>query len=466
MYSSLSQNLGTLNVFAYDGQQNSSNYLWSLQYSQGKDWKEGKFTYRLEKKHQIIFEGIKGQGRGDIALDDITLSFTNCGFGPSEAQLPNITTTTRSSTTRTYRPTGQNDCTFEQGLCIWKRSNDSDFDWMRVQGLYGESIQGPIQYDHTLGESNGWYLFANSSHAANASNVAHLETDEVFGPSLNEQCMEFYYYFSTNSKFDFNIRRRTYNGRGVGITGQPIWTRSNSQGEFWKLGRVTLRVDLTLYAVLLELTNVQNGTLGDKFGIDDIYFTQGACKDGSSINELCTFENDTCGYSVDTKSQFQWQLYMPTDFNIIQLIPDHSTGATGTGYLFAVSNGFGYNETALFKSKTYNPASVSNLNDADRCLEFYFYLMSKDAMRLDVSLVTQSNKNLIWSRAGEHVVYWWKGEVNVKSLTDYSIAFEAVVGKNPDDGFLSIDDIILRDGRCSRLGFTSFEIGLYVRKRS
>ena len=203
------------------------------------------------------------------------------------------------------------------------------------------------------------------------------------------------------------------------------------------------------FSVLFELINLEDGTAFDKFGIDDVFFTPGTCKDSSDVNQLCTFENDTCGYIIDKVSEFQWQLFIPTDQNLPG-IPDHSSGSTGTGYLYALSTFYNTNDTATITSQVYNPLE-------DRCLEFYFYLLGQEALRLDVVLMSDKS-NLLWSRANQHIDYWWKGEVKINSLTNYSIRFEAIIGVQPADGFVALDDIILKGGQCSSLnGLCDFE---------
>lgn len=130
-------------MWLLDLKTNNLNKIWSLSYSQGKDWREGRFNYTIGNKHQVIFEGIRGAGRGDIALDDLTISFSNCLFNPSEAFVnitapttaPMLTTTRRLSNT-TYSWLGQSDydCNFENGFCNWKNDLKADFNWTRADG--------------------------------------------------------------------------------------------------------------------------------------------------------------------------------------------------------------------------------------------------------------------------------------------------------------------------------------------
>ena len=94
-------------MWLLDLKTNNLNKIWSLSYSQGKDWKEGRFNYTIGNKHQVIFEGIRGAGRGDIALDDLTISFSNCLFNPSEAFVNITAPTTASMLTTPYTTLGE-----------------------------------------------------------------------------------------------------------------------------------------------------------------------------------------------------------------------------------------------------------------------------------------------------------------------------------------------------------------------
>ena len=429
---------------------NTTSALWSLSGNQKNSWKNAQVSIFSAKTFRVSFEAIRGETyNSDIAIDDVEFLEKPCSIKPSEADPIFITTTTTTTTTRSLRPTSMYDCTFETDFCKWEISAGSTFNWTRSQGISGSEVQGLIDYDHTLGTSNGWYISANAGNRQQ-TDKARIETSISLTGS---QCMEFYYYFSTNSKFNFNV----YVKLGSQL-GYPIWSRSESQGEFWRLGRVSLNSGSS-YQVMLELTNIINGARTDKFGIDDIYLTAGACQDSSDINQLCTFSGSTCGYQINATSNFKWQLFVPTIRNVDENaeesqtklnplpINDHTTNGVGSGYLYAESRGFKQNDTATLTSPTYAPFST---NSSSRCLEFYFYLQGTDSIKLNVKTSSTSNKNIIWSRDYDHSSYWWKGEANIKLLTNYSILFEAVVLNNPLSGIIGLDDIILRNGQCSR----------------
>ena len=402
---------------------NTTSALWSLSGNQKRSWKNAQVSIYSAKIFRVSFEAIRGKSaNSDIAIDDIEFLEKPCSLKPSEADPIFITTTTTTTTTRSLRPTSQYDCTFENDLCKWITSQESTFNWTRTQGVSGAEIQGVIDYDHTLGTSNGWYISLNVNNKQ-ITDTARIETSVTLSGA---QCMEFYYYFSTNSKYQFNVYVKL--GNQIGF---PIWTRSESQGEFWRLGRVTVNSGSN-YQVMLELTQMVNGARTDKFGLDDIYFTAGACQDSSDVNSLCTFSGGTCGYQINNTANFKWQLFVPTlrglESNLettstkINPLPinDHTTNGVGSGYMYAESRNFKLNDFATLTSQVYSPFSI-NISDSSRCLEFYFYLQGTDAIKLNVRTSTNSNKNTIWSKDYDHSSYWWKGEATIKLLINYSL---------------------------------------------
>jgi len=139
MYSNQDRNLGNLNVYLFDVSSNRTMLFWTLQYNQGKMWKEGRFSYATDQSHQIIFEGVKGAGWGDIALDDIVfIPSSACDLTPAQANPNQITTSTTSTSTRTttttWQPQSIHDCSFENDFCEWENDLSADFPWKRNRG--------------------------------------------------------------------------------------------------------------------------------------------------------------------------------------------------------------------------------------------------------------------------------------------------------------------------------------------
>ncbi|CAF0741635.1 unnamed protein product, partial [Brachionus calyciflorus] len=441
--------MGTLNI--YTNSTNMSTLIWSQSGNKGNKWLNGQVNIISTRSFRINIEAVRGSDYlSDIAIDDFDFLERPCNIIPDNAD-PNVilTTTVSSTTTKTIKPTGQFDCNFENDLCIWTQSRESIFNWTRSQGKLGNQISGPIEFDHTLSSSNGWYIFANVANKRK-TDLARLETTIQFN---TPKCMDFYYYFYSNAKYKFNLYVKV-NGQ----LGYPIWSRSDANADFWRLGRVTVKSGST-YQIVLELTSIEFGSQNDIFGIDDAFFTDGECKEGSDLNELCTFSSgNTCGYMFNSSSNFKWEVYTPEligksiDSKAGPLpINDHTTDGLGSGYVFAKSSGFKLNNSATMTSQVFQPLSTNNQNNSARCLEFYFFLQDTNSIILNVKAFTPRSSVIypLWSRDYDHSNFWWKGEVNIKLLQNYSVIFEAVVGTNPSNGLVALDDIILRNGSCS-----------------
>lgn len=156
----------TLNVKLLDIKTGTTTLLWSLRYSQGNSWKEGRLVYESSDQHQIIFEGVRGNGQGDIALDDIKFVGI-CVFYPSEAN-PNATVTTtlaptifttptRPTTTYSFVSKTSVDCSFDADFCTWTNDPTADLNWTRTNSDLSQ-YSGP-QYDHTYGNGTGSFAF-------------------------------------------------------------------------------------------------------------------------------------------------------------------------------------------------------------------------------------------------------------------------------------------------------------------
>ena len=423
--------------------------LWTQNGNKGNQWLNGQVSVKSSKSFRIVIEAVRGSSYlSDAAIDDLDFIEKSCNTVPESADpINNIRTTTiPTTTTLTLRPSSKYDCDFEKNTCIWSTNNASTFNFERVQGTKGNQVIGPITVDNTLGTPDGWYLYANIANRR-PTDFALVETSLITG----SQCMEFYYFFYVSGKFTFNIYVSVNNQNGV-----PIWTRSTSQGELWRLGRVTVSSGSS-YKVLLEVRNILNGAVSDKVAIDDVFFSNGPCQDSSNVNSVCSFSGgNLCEYNLTT-GKIPWALYDPSQLrNEISLrggpitINDHTSGGSGSGYVYLNTLGYKTNDTAIMTSKLY---TIQNqIIDGVRCLEFYYYLEGKKSVTLNVSASTLSPRAqyLLWTRDYDHGQFWWKAEANVKILNSYNLLFQAIVGTNPGDGLVGLDDISLRNGECTR----------------
>lgn len=214
---------------------------------------------------------------------------------------------------------------------------------------------------------------------------------------------------------------------------------------------------------MFELTgNLQNGSPDDVVAIDDIFFSVGSCSDSLQVNKLCTFSDESlCGFELDVTSSFTWKTYLPPvtlklEDELKQVmgplpILDHTSEGIGSGYAYADASGIRYGYTTTLKSPLYKPFAPS-VNYSGQCLEFYFYLQGSDAVALNVKARQNGsfNEPLLWTRSNDHSGAWWKGEVNIKFFNDFKIYFEALALNDTLKGIVALDDIMLKNGDCSR----------------
>ena len=217
---------GSLNV--YTNISNRATLLWSQSGNKGNQWLNAQVSVKSAATFRLVIEAIRGRDhRSDIAIDDLDFVERPCKIFPYDASPFDDLKTTTMQPTRTLRPISQFDCNFETDMCIWSPTAESSFNWTRAQGVKGSQLVGPIEFDNTLGTSNGWYLFANLANKK-FTDMAIIESRQISGA----KCMEFYYYLFANSKFVFNVYIEIF-----GQVSYPIWKRSDSQGDFWRLGK-------------------------------------------------------------------------------------------------------------------------------------------------------------------------------------------------------------------------------------
>lgn len=127
--------VGTLN--AYADTYGKSSLRWTKKGTQTNKWKQGSFYIDTLYDFLLSFEAIKGNGwSGDIALDDVKLSFGPCALSP--------------------------ECTFDYDFCGWRQDDSDDFDWNRNANMTGSLKTGPSR-DHTDGVAYGHYAYIETS---------------------------------------------------------------------------------------------------------------------------------------------------------------------------------------------------------------------------------------------------------------------------------------------------------------
>jgi hypothetical protein len=263
-------------------------------------WNYGSFGFYINSPYKILIEGARGGSTGYIALDDILFKdSTYCTVTPSYAQagtglpLPQPSTTIRPPVTSL--PTVY-DCDFEVDFCNWKQDPNNDIDWERNRASTTTLETGP-SVDHTLGTSQGWYIFIETSYPAKPDDKARLESILVSEVPPNK-CLSFYYHMFGKDVNTLNaIIKRSFNDEDI------VWTKSGDQGNIWKHGLVNIESD-RFYSIIFEAIR-GNNFLGD-IALDDISLTDGFCPVRPQFG--CDFDEDwsICGFTNDSSANFNW----------------------------------------------------------------------------------------------------------------------------------------------------------------
>ncbi len=164
--------IGQLNVYVRSWPSNGDALVWSLtgnQNTKKDEWSEGRFSVANSGKFQIVFEGVKGDDKANIAIDDLDLfESTFCTVEPGNAANFDPVTTTSIMTTMpvptyTYSWISSSpfDCNFEDGMCTWSNDPSADGEWERFKAIDNQynAFNGPA-VDHTYGNSSGSYVSA------------------------------------------------------------------------------------------------------------------------------------------------------------------------------------------------------------------------------------------------------------------------------------------------------------------
>jgi hypothetical protein len=425
--------------------------LWQLTSDNSSDWLMGRMNIQSNTPFRIAFEGLLGDSTYDgINIEEINFLDRPCEVYPLRAR-PSPTSTPHAPTTTTFArpPIGQFDCDFEKDLCEYTVSMNGW--WKRTQGIRGTvSPNGPINKDHTLGSIEGWYLYFDPIGRV-ANDKAIVESPQLTGP----KCLFFYYYIASNTPFSFDVYITSFVQSGAKL----LWSRTTSQGDFWKMGRISLQVfdnlnptDNIPYEIYFQMETRAYASQNDKYALDDIIIEDGPCVDGSEVGQLCTFTNaDTCGYSADQLNGYRWKIYLPTGFNSQNvknpnmLDYDHTSNAAASGYMYADNTdnqGRTVNGVATLSSSDYTDPFGEQ-----RCIEFYYFLIGSVEFNLKARIVDNKTYD-IWSRNYEHGRQWWKAEALVKLTSQYKLVFE--VDSRNSSGLVGLDDVLIKSGPCSR----------------
>jgi len=163
---------------------------------------------------------------------------------------------------------GFDDTDFESSIGMWANEYSDDIlNWEIHQGFTSTANTGPDS-DHTLGNSQGYYLYVESSAPASANNNAKLRSPWL-NPDPDGQCLKFFYsmYGGTMGELMVQIELE-------GKTSYLLFYENGDKGIGWKGATKNIDADVR-YKLTIE-ARIGNTGYSD-IAIDDVFIDPGNC---------------------------------------------------------------------------------------------------------------------------------------------------------------------------------------------
>jgi len=328
-------------------------------------------------------------------------------------------------------PTPVANCSFEEkkkngAYCgLWHDADYVDqFDWSRTKGKTRSISTGP-----TEAADGRYYLYIETSEPRVEGDSAILETPPlVLATDLTT--MRFQYHMWAEYE-------RIMGTLAVTVDGAEVWSKSDTQGNYWRVGLV----DLSQY----KGTNPRiafKGTAGNDFmgdaAIDAIEFILPPQPLTVPLAN-CSFESRItadgyCGLWHDsTDDGGDWVQRAGATWT-------HYTGPSGAAegekYLHIDASWINTGATVVLETHLLDYS-------ADTVMKFKYHMWSGVSQRLGGmgSLAVLVNGTEVWSKSGDQGDVWKDGEVDISQYKDTkpSIAFMATCGGTWSD--IAIDKI-------------------------
>ncbi|XP_074544676.1 MAM and LDL-receptor class A domain-containing protein 1 [Halichoeres trimaculatus] len=404
--------------------------VWSTKGFANHSWIRDRVDYNATGLHQVVLQATCPEGdEGSFALDDIHVFRDKSCVDITPTPTPNPTTTP------TTAPASAMDCTFEQGLCSWVQEVSDDWNWTLSNGLEVEEPWDGPQYDHTVGNNQGFFLLLHGSGSKDGERAA------ISVPLIDmtaQFCVGFWYHMLGPSVSSLDLLVRTTSSEVL------VWTRRGSQNPEW----INAQVTINMSNVTQVMFSGHRNTISQGFiAIDDITVRDGPC----SNHDTCGFDSTLCGFENDFGHKGRWDRTKGTKHQV-----DHTYGTENGFYMTVMPSNSTQSEVAQLLTPEFPLA-------AEMCVRFWYWLPAEPSSSLSVHVMRSGETgDALWERSGASLPLstsvWEVAEVTVASPAKFYVVFRAFHVPGAESA-VKLDDVSVRDGACSPSGSCDFESG-------
>nr|KAG5689549.1 hypothetical protein BaRGS_022052 [Batillaria attramentaria] len=425
--------------------------LWTLTDNNGDQWSPATVnisTMYTAHPFQIVLEGIIGKGyRGDIAIDDT--SIVPGSYIYLEASQPRVTGDMAQLTSPSIPPTQGPACfsfwyhmygpsignltvlTNIKGRTVtrWSRSGTQANKWQQVQLTVTSTTDFQVTFGASIGPAAADVSLDDISimpYACASPGSCDFETD---------LCA----YTNVHGTGTLNVYMKQQGGSQT-----KLFSDQGHHGNSWLQATVDL---VSNPRFILVFEGVKGANYTSDIAIDDISVQNAAIQQLS-----CNFDTDLCQWTQDkTTDQFDWtRQHGSTASGNTGPKFDHTQGNIQGYYIYIETSGHNVNDSARLVSPTFSSQGVS-------CATFWYNMYGSHVNRLSMYLgMASSATTQMWTKSGNQGASWHRAEVELGSVTNGKLVFEALRG-NGYMGDIALDDIVVYQGNCPGPVLCDFE---------
>ncbi|XP_038071818.1 MAM and LDL-receptor class A domain-containing protein 1-like [Patiria miniata] len=414
--------MGSLTVYTGDGQGGLGPARWSASSNSGNQWVDTAIDVDPGLELQVSFVAGRGSDvRSDIAIDDISVDEGKCSL-PTE-------------------PLSALKCDFDSNhLCQFKNSQNDDFDWTLNSGGTSSSDTGPDS-DHTVGTSNGFYMYTEASDPRVASDKARLDSPKAIAP-VTGACVRFWYHMYGTGMGSLTV----YTGDGQGGLGPARWSANGNSGNKWLNASIDIASGVEFQ---VSFVGERGSDYHGDIAIDDISVNEGDCIPPVPSSALkCDFDsNNLCLFENSQNDDFDWTLNSGgTSSEDTGPDSDHTVGTSSGFYMYTEASA---PRVASDKARLDSPKAIAPATGA--CVRFWYHMYGADMGSLTV--YTGDGQGGLgparWSANGNSGNKWLNAAINIDLGSKFQMIF---IGERGSDvlGDMALDDVSVDEGKCNK----------------